>query len=686
MSSSRLPIRFACSVIALAALCAAGAGAAQQGAPPRVDEALVSQLARLLQSTDERRVDVALLRELLQHADAGVRRQAALAAGRSGDRAAAGLLVQALADSGETVAAAAAFGIGLLRDPSAVEALSAAVRSDRRAAVQTEAVTALAKIGGTSGAAAVRDVLVAGAATSTATPAITAALVESWRLGELAPVEAITPYADVPDAGLRYRAVYSLARLRAPGGLQAVVGALQDREVPVRVVAARGIPRSVVEGARLDPRALGQRLTALLSDADPSLRVAVLRSLSTYNDSTLAPAVVGLLTDADPGVVIQAETTLGMLGGRAALDALRPRLASAVFAVRRQAAIGVAQAGGGRDSTDVAAFRALAVDADWRWRSVAAEAYAAAGMRPPLEGLVADADPRVVAQALQGLGRVVPAPDTALLPRARTLLAHADPVVRSVAADLLARTPREADVDRLAAAYRRAAADSIADARLSAVAALGAIAQASAAGRIAVATRFLAVVPAPQDYLVHRLGLAQLPDARDSWGETAPVATGRTEAFYRDAARRWLVPALAGQPNPRLTIETDRGTLEVELFPTEAPLTVATLLTLAEGRYFDGQRWHRVVPDFVIQGGDPRGDGWGGPGFVLRDEVNPLRYLPGMMGMALSGPDTGGSQFFIVRSSQPHLDGTYPVVGRVVSGQGTVAAITMGDRIRSVHR
>ena len=112
-------------------------------------------------------------------------------------------------------------------------------------------------------------------------------------------------------------------------------------------------------------------------------------------------------------------------------------------------------------------------------------------------------------------------------------------------------------------------------------------------------------------------------------------------------------------------------------------------LTLVDRRYFDGTRWHRVVPNFVVQDGDPRGDGWGGPGagFVLRDEINPVRYETGTVGMALSGPDTGGSQYFITHSAQPHLDGTYTVFGRVAGGGSTVLdAIGQGDRIRSIHR
>jgi peptidyl-prolyl cis-trans isomerase B (cyclophilin B) len=170
------------------------------------------------------------------------------------------------------------------------------------------------------------------------------------------------------------------------------------------------------------------------------------------------------------------------------------------------------------------------------------------------------------------------------------------------------------------------------------------------------------------------------------WGPAGPVNTGRGDADYRDVARRYLVPALMGGPPVHVTLETDRGTLRIRLLPAEAPLTVAAFLGLVDRRFFDDHRWHRVVPNFVVQDGDPRGDGWGGPGFVLRDEVNPERYETGTIGMALSGPDTGGSQFFITHSAQPHLDGAYTVFGRVVAGAPVLAAIAQGDRIRSIHR
>jgi len=313
--------------------------------------------------------------------------------------------------------------------------------------------------------------------------------------------------------------------------------------------------------------------------------------------------------------------------------------------------------------------------------------FGAARARDRLEGQVADADGRVVAQALQALQRIVPADDSSLLARARALLTHADPAVRSVAADLLARHPSVDDVDVLVGANARAEGDPFNDARLSAVSALGAIAASSAIGRQRVATKFVSATPRPDDYLVRRLAADTLPDTRDAWGPVLPIATGRTLADYRDVARRWLAPALAGT-NPHLFLETDRGTLDIELLPAEAPLTVAAVMDLVNRRYFDGARWHRVVPNFVVQDGDPRGDGWGGPGFAIRDEINPVRYETGTVGMALSGPNTGGSQYFITHSAQPHLDGIYTIFGRVVGAGSAVVlnAIGQGDRIRSIHR
>ena len=153
-------------------------------------------------------------------------------------------------------------------------------------------------------------------------------------------------------------------------------------------------------------------------------------------------------------------------------------------------------------------------------------------------------------------------------------------------------------------------------------------------------------------------------------------------ATRRISTRRpaWSIPPVSTQ----VYIETDRGTIQIELAVLDAPLTVENFVALARKGFFDGVTFHRVVADFVVQSGDPRGDGEGGPGYTIRDELNQRPYLRGAVGMALDWADTGGSQFFITHSPQPHLDARYTVFGRVISGMEIVDQIQPWDVIRRV--
>jgi len=147
---------------------------------------------------------------------------------------------------------------------------------------------------------------------------------------------------------------------------------------------------------------------------------------------------------------------------------------------------------------------------------------------------------------------------------------------------------------------------------------------------------------------------------------------------------------------PEMQIETDRtykailktthGDIELELYPEHAPITVNNFVFLANEQYYDGTIFHRVIANFVIQGGDPTGSGMGGPGYQFEDEVknNPLVHKTGAISMANAGPGTNGSQFFITHSPQPHLNGKHTVFGKVVSGQDVVDSIQQGDKLESV--
>jgi cyclophilin family peptidyl-prolyl cis-trans isomerase/HEAT repeat protein len=136
---------------------------------------------------------------------------------------------------------------------------------------------------------------------------------------------------------------------------------------------------------------------------------------------------------------------------------------------------------------------------------------------------------------------------------------------------------------------------------------------------------------------------------------------------------------------PSAEIETDAGIIRLGFYVDEAPFTVISFIRLAERGYFDGLYFHRVVPNFVIQAGDPSGTGWGGPGYTIRSEFGARTYDRGTVGMASAGRDTEGSQWFITHSSQPHLDGRYTVFAQVTEGMEVVDRIQIGNRIRTVR-
>ncbi|HPZ10382.1 MAG TPA: peptidylprolyl isomerase [Candidatus Eremiobacteraeota bacterium] len=140
------------------------------------------------------------------------------------------------------------------------------------------------------------------------------------------------------------------------------------------------------------------------------------------------------------------------------------------------------------------------------------------------------------------------------------------------------------------------------------------------------------------------------------------------------------------QKKPYVIMETDKGTMKIELYPKEAPGTVKNFISLIEKGFYDGLTFHRVIPNFVIQGGCPKGTGTGGPGYTIKCEVegNPHKHLRGSLSMAHAGKDTGGSQFFICHSPQSHLDGVHTVFGRVIEGLDIVDAISKGDHMVKV--
>jgi cyclophilin family peptidyl-prolyl cis-trans isomerase len=248
-------------------------------------------------------------------------------------------------------------------------------------------------------------------------------------------------------------------------------------------------------------------------------------------------------------------------------------------------------------------------------------------------------------------------------------LSNPDVIIRATAAELLGDLPAS---DELARALPRALSDTENDAALAILDALG---KQKTPGAIEAVKSALN----SKDHLVRRRAVAILKEngAGDFSSRIGTVQTQNTDANYRRAIAR--IGRLV-----RATVKTEKGSFTIRLLPDDAPLTVDNFVQLAKRGYFNGITFHRVVPNFVVQGGDPRGDGNGGPGYQIRCEINEAPYDRGAVGMALSGKDTGGSQWFVTHSPQPHLDGGYTVFGQVIDGMPVVDRLARGDKILSV--
>lgn len=687
------PVRLAAATLLLAACAPAGPSSSPSPAG-RVSE------AGLLRLADRREFDEAYLRAALAHRDPAIARRAASVLANLRRREGVALLGPALAHADTSVAAAAAFALGQIADTAAVPLLlpyADAARASASPTVVAEVAYALGKIRHPRARAALENLLrtvpQSGGAGSNVVAG--AALLAVWRHGPPLPVTAIEPWIRHADLELRRRAAYALARRSEPAAAGILFRAAGDSEPLVRSFAARALTAAMADSSGVG-RAAGRDLILRLATQDPSqiVRINALRTLGTYTGdapgATDERVVRGLLGTAS-GSTEPYETIAALEGlQRAASDRDDARLgvvARLASAPLRQLVLGPDQHVFVRQTAlaaltaidpaaAVAAAAPLARDPAWRLRASAARAIAHARPMPlgDLAAALRDPDGRVASAAIEEA--VTVAGDSAGGAIRELLLAavaHPDVIVRANALGGLAALADPATLPVVLDAVQRAQADSTNDAALAAVAAVQAIARKDGSAASQFASRF----PRSADYLVRQRAQAMFGDTvSPGWGEALPIETRLT---IDDYARIAAEPR--ARPRPRAVIETSRGEIEVELFADDAPLTVRNFLSLAGRGYFDGQEWPRVVPNFVIQGGDPRGDTSGGPGYTIRDEINRNLYHRGTLGMALSGPDTGGSQWFVTHSPQPHLDGTYTVFGRVVRGMEVADVIMPGDRI-----
>jgi cyclophilin family peptidyl-prolyl cis-trans isomerase/HEAT repeat protein len=654
------------------------------------DPAQVEALAPILMMEDRRVFDPDLFATSIVYPDPLVRRSAARAIGQIGSHRGTALLVQALRDRDPGVVTEAFFALGLLHDTSAVGAITARLTSPDTLTAEAvgEAAIALEKIGGAVAVRFLTDAFEGGGSLNSArrNQLLPDAVQYAWRLGADAPADALARFLTDTSSDVRQKALYTLARLRYPGAGRAVLAALRDRSAYTRWTAARGLTRRYAEVAGLPLANVESELARALDDESPSVRVNALDALASFGDSSQVKRVVTLLTDEDGNVQVAAANALGALGGGLAateLDGVLDR-ANASWALKRSALLGLARVDSSRFAARAGAwFRSP----EMRDRLVALAAWAVADTAGSGQAFaigLGDADPRVRAAALEAWSGVRHPNDSALAQAARGHLTDPDPGIRAAAASALASRASPADLDALVSAWVLAQRDPDSDARVAVFQVLRRLSRSvpDLLEQLAEPPRH-AVLDSPEDPVLRAQAARDWPALAAKWGPVAPIETGRTLNDYRSIVRTVML----APTNTHVTLELEaKGTLDLELFNRDAPLTVANFLRLVDRRYFDGNRWHRVVPNFVVQDGDRTGTGNGGPGYAIRDELNRQRYILPMLGMALSGPDTGGSQWFINLSPQPHLDGGYTIFGRVSGSFVPLNRIVQGDLIRAIHR
>ena len=603
-------------------------------APPTLREIAIAE---------DRRQDDGSIARGLESSEPSIQARAALAAGRLQDSTWVPRLLPLLGSANADTRHEAAFALGQIGHASARQSLEALADHPDLTSARL-AVEALGKLGDHA-----------------ATPRVLKALghfdagmrgeaaVALWRLADSTAIDGLLAHHDDPDAEVRWRVQYALEKIVKPDRVVLVSALhLDDPEWLTRAYAVRTIGR---QKSTRGTAYAAQRV----SDPEVGVAVNAIRALVSIADSTCAscgPQLVTALGHPNPYVRVTAAT------------ALESRFA---WVATRDTARRVAM----RE----ALWKALE-DRDPATRAQAARTLLVHGLRWPrgvaVTTLLRDTSAVVRATVTRSLS-LMPAvtafpmllgilkPDHSLLERMnaaealgelhrtdiafelRPSLADTSALFVSAVAGALAEMGDSASVPAIVAAFRKWAPRADPDARIA------------------------------LDDALRRLAGARLADSLGRALPAPPVAREYPPDFEQPPSARGAI------------LHTDLGDIEWAFYGREAPQTVKNFVRLAESKYFDGDVWHRVVPNFVIQDGDPTGTGSGGPGYTIRCEYNRLQYQPGMVGMALSGKDTGGSQWFITHSPQMHLNGRYTIFAHVTRGMDVVNRTVPGTVIRSVE-
>jgi cyclophilin family peptidyl-prolyl cis-trans isomerase/HEAT repeat protein len=464
----------------------------------------------------------------------------------------------------------------------------------------------------------------------------------------------------------RRGAAFALARTK-PSGLAApaarrLAQAVQDQADPIARAWLVRAAATALEGPTWD-----QASAAAGSDGAQGVRVALARGLAVRGDASAAKQLSALLADEDRAVRVAALSAARSLPWDDAWDAPMQSMLDLHDPDLQARALPVLAANG-----------RLAEAEGWLNPTVDPGIRAAMmSSVDEVERLLAwardDSSPPVRTAATERLLELEPDPSL-LLP----LISGSDPVVAGLVAQTLAEAPDDALLDAISTALvRRNDYD-------------GLLAMIEA---LAIGLEASGVAPEPgppplpgSQRAQVRMRVAELqrhddPALRQSAGRLAALL-GLAPAGA--AAHPPLIETRALGSLVGAKVRTTQGEFVLAFHSEEAPYAVQRWAELAERGYFDDLVFHRIVPDFVAQVGCPRGDGYGGPGYALPDEFSALPYDAWAVGMATSGPDTAGSQWFVTLSPQPHLDGDYTLFGEVVLGQDTLRQLRQGDRIETV--
>jgi cyclophilin family peptidyl-prolyl cis-trans isomerase/HEAT repeat protein len=656
-------------------------------ATPAIHGFTPEEEATILRLEDRRELDPAITAAWLSNPNALHRSRMALALARIGpatfidangngekdpDEKQAGVdaLAPLVSDPSDEVRRNVAFALGEIEDPAAVETLFILTRDQANADVAAEAVEALSKLASSVPLARFSELTTAAQREGVRARAVR--FLFRWKSD---PASAIAAAAlDADDPIIRREAAYSLSRRGYAPARAALELLLSDSDTLTRSYAARAL------GAIADRQSL-PRLIAALGDLHPWVRTnsaaaigkIAAKDAGSLNTPTLATDMVRIITvlnDADPGT---RASIIEPLGYYAVYSSLARKRLSDVAANgsrwERELAIGALARQFG-DATDSTVPTLVASGSPWERVRIAEASQWLKQNGPSIRRQLShDTEAMVRAAAV---GAIPDEGADAELETIRATLSDADPIVRSNAIDKYSKVKSESDAAKITLLSRleeEARREKENDARLSAVVALATI---DYPEREATLRGLLA----DRDPVVRRVAADQIVEKlKRNRPAYTPLPVEKPMSDYLPIVEWSRAPHSA-------TIHMARGNIDLQLLTQDAPMTTWNFAQLAGRNYFDSSTFMRVVPNFVIQGGDPRNDMSGGPGYAIRDEINLQKYMRGAVGMALSGADTGGSQFFITHSPQPHLDGGYTIFARVVGGMSEVVDQTeRGDMV-----